>query len=130
VRGRIVEINGVTADPKNVPSENQWALRGDRAFSSATDMKPNTELVAGEWWPRDYAGPPLISFDSKLAQGFGVGVGGTLTINVLGREITAEIASLRDIDWGSLQFDFAVVLSPVVLEGGPHTHMAAVSATS
>lgn len=129
VRGRIVEINGVTADPKNVPSENQWALRGDRAFSSATDMKPNTELVAGEWWPRDYAGPPLISFDSKLAQGFGVGVGDTLTINVLGREITAEIASLRDIDWGSLQFDFAVVLSPGVLEGAPHTHIAAASAT-
>jgi putative ABC transport system permease protein len=92
-------------------------------------MKPNTELVAGEWWPSDYAGPPLISFDSKLADGFGVGVGDSLTINVLGREIKAEIASLRDIDWGSLRFDFAVVLSPGVLEGAPHTHIAAANAT-
>lgn len=129
VRGRIVEINGVAADPKNVPPENQWALRGDRAFSSAAEMKPNTEIVAGEWWPSDYSGPPLISFDAKLAKGFGVNVGDTLTINVLGREIIAEIASLRDIDWGSLQFDFAVVLSPGVLEGAPHTHIAAANAT-
>lgn len=129
VRGRIVEINGVAADPKNVPPENQWALRGDRAFTSAAAIKPDTEIVAGEWWPSDYAGPPLISFDAKLAGGFGVGVGDTLTINVLGREITAEIASLRDIDWGSLRFDFAVVLSPGVLEGAPHTHIAAANAT-
>jgi putative ABC transport system permease protein len=129
VRGRIVEINGVAADPKNVPPENQWALRGDRAFTSASDMNPETKIVAGEWWPSDYAGPPLISFDAKLANGFGVNVGDTLTINVLGREITAEIASLRDIDWGSLRFDFAVVLSPGVLEGAPHTHIAAANAT-
>ncbi len=92
-------------------------------------MNPETKIVAGEWWPSDYAGPPLISFDAKLANGFGVGVGDTLAINILGREITAEIASLRDINWGSLRFDFAVILSPGVLEGAPHTHIAAANAT-
>lgn len=129
VRGRIVEINGVAADPKNVPPESQWALRGDRAFTSTAEMKPDTKITAGTWWANDYSGPPMISLDDSLAKGFGVGVGDTLTINVLGREITAEIASLRDIDWGSLRFDFAVVLSPGVLEGAPHTHIAAANAT-
>ena len=81
-----------------------------------------------EWWPADYSGPPLISLDDGLAKGFGVGVGDTLTINILGRRITATIASLREIDWQSLRFDFAVVLSPGVLEGAPHTHIAAVHA--
>lgn len=129
VRGRIVEINGAPADPKNVAPESQWALRGDRAFSSAAEMKTGTKMTAGTWWPVDYSGPPLISLDSSLAKGFSVDIGDTLTINVLGREITARIASLRDIDWGSLRFDFAVVLSPGVLEGAPHTHIAAANAT-
>lgn len=129
VRGRIVEINGVAADPKNVPPESQWALRGDRAFTSTAEMKPDTEITAGAWWASDYRGPPMISLDDSLARGFGVNVGDTLTINVLGREIIAEIASLRDIDWGSLRFDFAVVLSPGVLEGAPHSHIAAANAT-
>jgi len=130
VRGRIVEINGVAADPKNVPPESQWALRGDRAFTSTAEMKPDTQITAGAWWASDYRGPPMISLDDSLARGFGVDVGDTLTINVLGREITAEIASLRDIDWGSLRFDFAVVLSPGVLEGAPHSHIAAANATT
>lgn len=129
VRGRIVEINGKPVSEVKIASESQWAVRGDRALTSTAEMKPETDIVAGEWWPADYAGPPLISLDDGLAKGFGVWVGDTLTLNILGRRITAEIASLREIDWQSLRFDFAVVLSPGVLEGAPHTHIAAVRAS-
>ncbi|MGJ3259989.1 MAG: ABC transporter permease [Rhodospirillales bacterium] len=129
VRGRIVEINGTPASDVDIDPESQWAVRGDRALTSTAEMKPETEIVAGSWWPADYSGPPLISLDDGLAKGFGVWVGDTLTLNILGRRITAEIASLREIDWQSLRFDFAVVLSPGVLEGAPHTHIAAVRAT-
>ena len=34
-------------------------------------------IVAGHWWPADYDGPPLVSFDAGLAQGWGVHVGDT-----------------------------------------------------
>lgn len=130
VRGRIVEINGKPVSEVEIASESRWAVRGDRALTSTAEMKPETDIVAGKWWPADYAGPPLISLDDGLAKGFGVRVGDTLTLNILGRRITAEIASLREIDWQSLRFDFAVVLSPGVLEGAPHTHIAAVRASA
>ena len=87
-----------------------------------------SEIVAGEWWPEDYSGPPLISLDANLAKGFGVGLGDTLTVNVLGRPITATIKSLRDIDWRSLRFDFAIIFAPGTLEGAPHSHIAAIEA--
>ncbi len=130
VRGRIVEINGKPVSEVEIASESRWAVRGDRALTSTAEMKPETDIVAGKWWPADYTGPPLISLDDGLAKGFGVWVGDTLTLNILGRRITAEIASLREIDWQSLRFDFAVVLSPGVLEGAPHTHIAAVRASA
>ncbi|WNK00359.1 FtsX-like permease family protein [Thalassospiraceae bacterium LMO-JJ14] len=129
VRGRIVEINGTPVNEAAIAPESQWAVRGDRALTSAAAKKPDMDIVAGAWWPADYTGPPLISLDDGLAKGFGVGLGDTLTLNILGRRITAKIASLRDIDWQSLRFDFAVVLSPGVLEGAPHTHIAAVRAS-
>jgi len=129
VRGRIVEIAGTPVNETTVAPESQWAVRGDRALTSSAAPKPDAEIVAGKWWPANYAGPPLISLDAGLAKGFGVGVGDTLTLNILGRRITAEIASLREIDWQSLRFDFAIVLSPGVLEGAPHTHIAAVRAS-
>ena len=129
VRGRIVEINGKPVSEVAIAPESQWAIRGDRALTAAAEKKPDMEIVAGTWWAPDYAGPPLISLDDGLAKGFGVGLGDTLTLNILGRRITATIASLREIDWQSLRFDFAIVLSPGVLEGAPHTHIAAVRAS-
>src|SRR5262249_14946104 len=77
------------------------------------------------WWPRDYRGPPLVSFDAEAARGMGLRVGDTLTVNVLGREITARIASLRAIDWGDLTMNFVLIFSPGTLDGAPPTHIAA-----
>lgn len=70
----------------------------------------------------------MISLDANLARGFGVGLGDTLTLNILGREFEARIASLREIDWRSLRFDFAIIFSPGTLEGAPHSHIAALQA--
>lgn len=129
IRGRIVEINGKPVSEVDVAQESRWAIRGDRALTAAAEPKPDMDIVAGEWWPEDYSGKPLISLDDGLAKGFGVGIGDTLTLNILGRDITATIASLREIDWQSLRFDFAIVFSPGVLDGAPHTYIAAARAT-
>jgi putative ABC transport system permease protein len=67
-----------------------------------------------------------VSFDEKLARGMGLKVGDTLTVNLLGREITATIANLRSIDWERLGINFAMVFAPGTLEQAPQTHLAAV----
>ncbi|MFC1674193.1 ABC transporter permease, partial [Pseudomonadota bacterium] len=128
MRGRIVGINGVPVGEVDIDPSVTWAVRGDRALSYAATPADGTEFAAGSWWPEDYSGPPQISFDARVADGFGVGVGDTLTINVLGRDITATIGSLRKIDWRSLRFDFAIIFAPGTLEGAPHTHIAAIKA--
>ena len=128
LRGRIVKIDGRPVEEVDIDPGVRWAVRGDRALSYATVPPEGTEFTAGEWWAADYSGPPQISFDSRVAAGFGVGLGDTLTVNVLGREITATITSLRKIDWRTLRFDFAIIFAPGTLEGAPHTHIAAVKA--
>jgi len=128
LRGRIVAIKGIPVEKAAIAPESQWAVRGDRALTYAAEMPEGTEMVAGQWWPTDYSGPPKISLDAGLAKGFGVGLGDTLTLNVLGRDVTAEIASLRAIDWRSLRFDFAIIFAPGTLEGAPHSHLAAIHA--
>jgi putative ABC transport system permease protein len=128
LRGRIVAIAGVPVERAAVAADAAWAVRGDRALTYAATAPPDAEIVAGRWWAQDYVGPPLLSLDADLAHGFGVGLGDRLTLNVLGREITAEIASLRRIDWHAVPFDFAMILTPSALAGAPHTHIAAVYA--
>ena len=124
LRGRITRINGVPVERAKVMADARWAIRSDRGLTYAATLPSGSRVVAGSWWPQDYHGPPLVSFDAGLARGMGLGIGDTLTINVLGRELTARIASLREIDWTSLGLNFAIVLSPDALNGAPQTDIA------
>lgn len=127
LRGRIVAIDGRPVDQVAIAADSEWAVRGDRTLTYSPRPEEGAEIVAGAWWPEDYQGPPLISFDAGVARGFGVGVGDSLTLNVMGRDIEARIASLREIDWHSLRFDFAIIFSPGLLEAAPHGFIAAVA---
>ncbi len=126
LRGRITAIAGVPAAKAQIDQEVRWALRGDRFLSYAARPPAHMDLAAGQWWPEDYQGPPLISLTEDLAAGFGIGIGDSLGINILGRTITAEIANLRRADWSTLELNFAVIFAPGVLEKAPHSHIAAI----
>jgi putative ABC transport system permease protein len=129
LRARIVALNGVPVDQVHVAPDTAWALRGDRGLTYAATPPEGTQLVAGAWWPADYDGPPEVSFDDGLARGWGVGVGDTITINVLGRDIALRIASLRRIAWRSLSMNYAMIATPGLLAHAPHTHIATVKVT-
>jgi putative ABC transport system permease protein len=126
MRGRITRLNGVPVEEATIAPEAQWALRSDRGLTYSASLPQGSRLAKGAWWPPDYQGPPLVSFDAALARGMGLNVGDTLTVNLLGREITAVIANLRSIDWERLGINFAMVFAPGTLEQAPQTHLAAV----
>lgn len=124
LRGPVTAVNGVPAERINAP--DAWILRGDRGLSYAADFPAGNTLVSGRWWPRDYAGPPLVSIDDDAARALGVKVGDSISVSVLGVDITARIASTRKIDWQSLGFNFAILFAPGTLEAAPHGWMATV----
>ncbi|MEJ0070785.1 MAG: FtsX-like permease family protein [Pseudomonadota bacterium] len=124
LRGRIMRLNGEPVERATVVPDARWALDSDRGLTYAATPPAGTRIVDGSWWPPDYAGPPLVSFDAGLAHGMGLKVGDTLTINLLGRSVDARIANLREIDWSSLGLNFTMVFAPGLLESAPHTHLA------
>jgi putative ABC transport system permease protein len=129
LRARIVAIKGVEVNEDNVAPEARWAVRSDRGLTYSAAIPEGSKIVAGTWWAPDYQGPPLISFDARVAQGMGIGVGDTLTFDVLGRRITATIANLREINYQTLGLNFAIIFAPGTLEAAPQTHLATVNAT-
>ncbi len=128
LRGRISQVNGVPADKIAASPEQRWVLRGDRGLTYSAALPDNNEIVEGAWWPADYNGPPLVSLEAEAAKGLGLKVGDRITVNVLGREMEATIASLRKLDWTSFSLNFVLIFSPGVLEAAPHTHIATVKA--
>ena len=124
LRGRIVALNGTLVTEMNIPPEGAWVLRGDRGLTYAQNLPENSRLVSGDWWPKDYSGAPLVSFSAEEAGELGLKVGDTVTVNVLGRNVTATIANLREVAWESLGINFVMVFSPNTLAGAPHSWLA------
>jgi putative ABC transport system permease protein len=124
LRGRIMRINDVAADKLDVPPEGAWVLRGDRGLTYAEEKPENATVTAGEWWPKDYSGEPLVSFAAEEGHAIGLKIGDRITVNVLGRNVTARIANFRQVEWETMSINFVMVFSPNTFAGAPHSWLA------
>ena len=125
LRGIITRINDAPA--ADVAGEH-WVLRGDRGVSYATALPSQAEITEGAWWPDNYVGPPLVSFAAEEGAELGLKIGDRLTINILGRDVTAEIANFRVVDFSNMGINFIMILNEAALAGAPHSHIATVYA--
>ncbi len=125
LRGIISKING---RPAREVAGDHWVLRGDRGVTYSADPPPRTVITAGTWWAKDYAGPPVMSFAAEEAAEMGLKLGDKITVNILGRDITAEVTSFRVVDFSTAGIGFVLSMNPGALAGAPHTHIATVYA--
>ncbi len=126
LRGRMVSVNGVPVEKIQASPDSSWALRGDRGLTYSAALPKGSKLIQGEWWPENYDGPPLVSMVGEIANGIGVAIGDEIAVNVLGREVTAEVANFREVNWRSLGINFVMVFSPNTLAAAPHSHIVTV----
>ncbi len=119
LRGVVSAINGRPASEWG----NHWVLRGDRGLTYAAEQG-DLRLTQGEWWPQDYDGPPLISFGAEEGAELGLALGDTVTVNVLGRDITGTIANFRELDFRTGGIGFVMTFNPAALAGAPHSLIA------
>ncbi|MCJ8520167.1 putative ABC transport system permease protein [Pseudorhizobium tarimense] len=127
LRGRITALNGEDVSRMEVPPGGRWVLRGDRGITYEETLPENSSLTKGDWWAADYEGEPLVSFSAEEGGELGLELGDTVTVNVLGRNITARIANFRQVEWESLSINFVMVFSPNTFRGAPHAWLATLS---
>ena len=124
LRARVAGLAGVDAADIDAPEDVSWILRGDRAITWQQDMPRGTKIIDGAWWEDDYQGPPVISMAKEAFDKFGLSLGDTVTLNVLGRTITATIVNTREVEWESFSINFVFILSPGLLDKAPHSWIA------
>jgi putative ABC transport system permease protein len=123
LRGRIVSANGVKAEDLKPSSNARWVLQSDRGITYTDDVPAGSRVVAGRWWsPGETAS--LVSLEKRIADDLGIKLGDEIVVNVLGRNISAQVANLRTLDWQSLGINFVFVFSPATFRGAPHTDIA------
>ncbi len=124
LRGRIAAVHGVPAEKAIVDKRYAWVLGGDRGMTYAAAMPARSHLIAGSWWPADYRGAPEVSIAREVALALGLNVGDIVTFNIVGRDLDAKVANIREIDWGGLGINFSLVFAPGFLDSAPQTEIA------
>jgi putative ABC transport system permease protein len=126
VRARMLTINDESVKDREYPNEDgEWLANREANLSWSAELSSSNEIVDGEWWAADYRGPPLVSIEQEAATNAGLAIGDRLTFFVAGREVEAEIASTRIVNWDSFQPNFFIILSPGALDGMPTTYISA-----
>ncbi len=119
MRTRMLAVNGVPVEEALVNPDKDWVIEGDRSFSWSAGPT-GSELVAGEWWPEDYDGPPLVSAEEDVMQAFDLKPGDELTYSVLGRVFTSRVANIRKEYHRTMRPEFLVVATPNPFRDAPH----------
>lgn len=108
VRGRLVEIDNMPLqDIEGLETRNTGVDR-ELNLSWSTVLPEDNQLIAGQWWSQTAVPQQTnpVSVEQELAQRLNITVGTELRFNVGGRDLTATVASLRQLDWASMRPNF------------------------
>ncbi len=121
VRGRMTHINGedVTEMTFPNPQGRRWARR-DANLSWSSQLQDDNTIIEGQFWS-DGASEAQISIEQEFAADLGVGPGDTLEFDVAGEPVSAEITSVRTVEWDSFRPNFFVMFAPGQLNDYPAT---------
>ncbi|NCV17230.1 MAG: FtsX-like permease family protein [Rhodobacterales bacterium] len=127
LRGIITKINNKQASEV---AGDHWVIRGDRGVTYFEELPKRFNLTKGQLWPKDYSGATQISFAAEQAEELGIGIGDSVTVNIMGREITGEITSLRNVDFSSAGIGFVIAMNPSALKAAPHSFIMTIYAST
>jgi putative ABC transport system permease protein len=122
--GRITALKGAPVDRRAIAADQRWAFDEDIGLSAVGAEPVGADVIEGRWWPADYAGPPLVALDARIARAGRLKPGDALTVSILGRDIEAHVAVLRKVDWGGFGPDFALIVDAHALDGAALRNVA------
>ncbi len=124
IRARVAFVNGQALDYQNRETRQQQGQIGrEFAVTYRPKLDENETIIDGEWWNAE-AGVPQVSVEEDMAERLKVSVGDSVTYDISGRKITAQVANIRKLDLRNTRTAFVFVFAPGVLEKAPQTFVA------
>jgi putative ABC transport system permease protein len=137
IRARLIKKNGKKIERKG--QEDGFVTREDETkrrfnnrgvnLSYSSNLNTAEEIVSGKSFSGRYSGKGIaeVSLEKRYAKKLGLGVGDTLTYEILGVEIQGRVVNLRKVKWTSFLPNFFIVFQPGVIEDAPKSFLAAVN---
>lgn len=128
-RARILSINDMVADDwlvqmkkqTEVSQRAQHMLNREQNLTTRAELTPEEEVVAGKFWDKssDNSAKNEVSVELGLAKTLNLKLNDKIVFNVQGVPVSAQITSLRRVQWQSFKPNFFFVLHPSLLNEAP-----------
>jgi putative ABC transport system permease protein len=123
-------VTGVSGRETNLESFEDVRARGSLAreytITYRDQLEANERIVGGDFWT-GAATDPEVSIEKGINERFDIGVGDVMRFDILGRQISARVTSIREVDWrDSRSGGFMFVFRPGSLDEAPQTFISPV----
>ncbi len=136
VRSRLHAINGQAAraaeegvqegEQKREGRKN-WYLTREYVLTFLPQVPKDNVIIKGTWWqPGETPSKAFVSIEEEAARNLGVDLGSSVEFEIQGATVSAEVRSIRKVEWGNFSTNFYMILSPGSLEGAPFTYVGTV----
>ena len=127
VRARIAFVNGQAPDyQQREVRQQQGQIGREFAVTYRSGPDENETVIDGKWWSDDTSTSPEVSVEEDMAERLKIAVGDSITFDISGRKITAQVANIRKLDLRNTRTAFIFVFRPGVLESAPQSYAATV----
>ena len=136
INGQVVKVDeGVEKDDKRTEAKEargkQWYFTREYVLTFLDRLPKDNTLIKGEWWkPGQVFSTPQVSVEEDAALHLGLTIGSIVEFDIQGATVSAEVSSIRKVEWGNFSTNFYMILSPGSIEGAPFTYVATVRASA
>ena len=123
IRGRVVKVDGAEVQLDSYEEvREQGGLGREYTLTYRNHIEENEAVIAGEFWDETHSDELEVSIESSLRERYKMDVGDRITFDIMGRDLTARISSVRRVEWSeSRNGGFMFVFRPGGIASVPNT---------
>lgn len=122
VRGRLVQINSIPVQQiVSKDSQGEQATHRELGLTWSAELPEDNKISSGQWWTTSEVG--LVSVEQKLAGSLRLKLGDKLLFTIGSTQLSATVASFRQVNWDTMKPNFYMIFSPGTLDRYPSTYI-------
>jgi putative ABC transport system permease protein len=132
-RARLLKINNAAVSESEQGSDEERLRQREQNLTWREELSTEETIVKqlgspGKLWNNSEANE--VSLEARFATRIGAKLGDTLTFDLAGIPLEAQVTSLRNVNWQSLRPNFFIVFKPEQMKGAPHQVLMSVFAAT
>ena len=125
IRARVTGVAGVRTTLDGSRALRRRGVGREYTVTYRGYLEENERVVAGAFWSAAPSDQAEVSIEESVRDRLDLEIDDTLRFDVLGREVTATVSSVRTVDWDdSRSGGFMFLFRPGVLDEAPHSFIA------